>query len=185
MRIVISGTQGVGKTTLFNKIIQDKLYQDYTRVKEMVRHYINIGVTGYIINQDANEVSQLLNMKSAIINLMDNKKAIYDRSIMDVLVYSMYLYSAGKMKKEVLREIMQLHGQFDRLIDIKVLIDVNTEASIVDDGVRATDIEYRNAIASLFRTHAKVHGYTIIQGNEEEVLEQFNEIALARGIVCK
>jgi len=147
MRIGITGAQSVGKTTLLNALRSEKTLQDYVICDEVTRRVKGYGLP---INEDGNDNTQRLIMNEHIVNVFMNKKMLTDRTVLDGLVYSTYLYRNAKINQPTLKYVQDVFdkvwSQYDHVFYIE------PEFDIVDDGVRSINVNFRNEIADLFES---------------------------------
>lgn len=147
MRIGITGAQSVGKTTLLNALRSEKLFENYTVCDEVTRRVKSYGLP---INEDGTDTTQILIMKEHIYNVFMHDYMITDRTSLDGLVYSRYLFKHDKISDKTMRLVNDIFSrtwdQYDHVFYIE------PEFEIVDDGVRSTDSQFRDEIAKLFET---------------------------------
>lgn len=146
MRIVFTGAQGVGKTTLLD--IMEKCLT-YTTDLEFVRNFTrNIAKTGLNINKNGTASTQLSIMKAHkdIVSKKDN--FVMDRCILDGLVYTIYLHRSGRVDAEVLNECEELFQQCIGKYDI--IFYIRPEFPVTGDDYRSADESYRDEIADIF-----------------------------------
>lgn len=168
MRSCISGSIGVGKTTLI-----EQLKPDFNVIPEVCR-----GISGYgfgINNYDNNIISTQLAMLNVMYsNIINNKDGIFDRGLLDILVFSYYLYKNNKINNK------QYQFIYDNIIGNLNLFDlifyIPIEFELKDDGFRSTDTVLRFNIDIIFKMFFeklnlsnKVH---IISGDIQERVKQ-------------
>lgn len=139
MRIVFTGAQGTGKTTILNH------YKDlgFNVITEVVR---NLSKKGVKINKDGDEKGQtkIFNEYKKLFN--ESTDFISDRCLVDVVAYTVYLHKQGKItEKFVNKQLKELH-KF-------VIANPNIfycyfpiEFDPADDGVRDVDTEFQKDI---------------------------------------
>ena len=154
MKICVVGCQNVGKSTVIKDFIEK--YPEYVTPTEsyrdvIVKHNLNI-------NQHADIKGQtiILNKLIGEIITMDEENVIFDRSIIDNLVYSSWMYEfggGGDIDMNYLQIAVKYGTQFiqhyDLIIHIPLMND-GTDPIIVNDNLRATDEDYRQQINDLF-----------------------------------
>lgn len=145
MRIGISGAQSVGKTTLLNALRSEKCFKDYTIRNEVTRSVKALGIN---INESGNDISQQLIMKEHIYNLVMFDNMITDRTSLDGLVYTSWLYDSGKVSPECFVETQAVFEKTIKMYDY--VFYIAPEFPIEDDGVRSASQEWQNEIVTLF-----------------------------------
>ena len=145
MRIGITGAQSVGKTTLLNALRSEKLFQNYTICDEVTRRVKGYGLP---INEDGTDNTQRLIMNEHIYNVFMFDNMLTDRTALDGLVYTTYLYKQNQVGITTLRHVRTVFDKTWSKYDHVFYIE--PEFDIVDDGVRSIDVAFRNEIAELF-----------------------------------
>lgn len=172
MRIAISGAQSVGKTTLINALRSEKSLSEYTFCTEVTRR---VGSYGLPINEDGTDITQRLIMQEHIVNYFMNDNMICDRSALDGIVYSDYLWGKQKVSWQTMNFADQV---YERLIDkYDLIFYIAPEFEMVEDGVRSINKEFRNQIVELFNRKIEVlkeKGIEVvhISGSVRERVEQ-------------
>ena len=147
MRIGITGAQSVGKTTLLNALRSEKLFDNYAICDEVTRRVKSYGLP---INEGGTDTTQLLIMKEHIYNVFMYDNMITDRTALDGLVYSRYLFKHNKISDRTMRNVNDIFNQVWEQYDYVFYIE--PEFEIVNDGVRSIDIQFRDEIAELFES---------------------------------
>ena len=145
MKIGITGAQSVGKTTLLNALRSEKLFQDYVICDEVTRRVKSYGLP---INEEGTDVTQRLIMNEHIVNVFMNGNMLTDRTALDGLVYSTYLYKNNQISISTLKYAKEVFNKVWHSYDYVFYIE--PEFEIVDDGVRSVDKRFRDEIAELF-----------------------------------
>ena len=172
MKIAFTGAQSTGKTTLLKELKRDPdLSLKYDFRDEITRRMQKKGLS---INEGGNDITQLLIMNSHIKNsLIDN--VIMDRCALDGLVYTDWMSRKGKVQQWVLQYADNVFKMLiDRYDHIFYLVP---EFDIEDDGVRSTDIDFRNEIVELFEKYIKAIDILVIKltGTVEQRLNKIKE----------
>lgn len=143
MRIALCGVQCTGKSTLLKEMEKLPEFKDYEIIYEVVRKMI-----GKIkINQDGNENTQFTISNAHVENLKyDN--VITDRCILDCFAYSMYAYNRGKLSEEDFNKLYKIY--LDNADKYDVIFYIRPEFDMIEDGVRSTDVEFRNVVLENF-----------------------------------
>lgn len=148
MRIGISGAQSTGKTTLLNALRSEPFFKGYTVCNEVTRKVASYGLP---INENGNDVTQELIMNQHVVNLAMNDNMITDRTVLDGLVYSRYLYENDKITSKTLKYVEKV---FDRMIvGYDMIYYIAPEFNIENDGVRSINTFFRDRVVSLFNEY--------------------------------
>ena len=171
MLISFSGAQSTGKTTLLNKLKEDKNLSNYKFIDEITR---NIQRKGYKINEMGDSETQKLIMDSHLEN-SEFENAILDRCSLDGLCYTEYLYNKGNISEDVMNYTRDVFEKTIRKYD--VIFYLKPEFEIVDDNIRSTNKEFQNEIVKLFDKNIEKYNVNVIQltGSVEERLKTIYE----------
>lgn len=145
MRIAISGAQSVGKTTLINALRSEKSLKDYTFCTEVTRRVSSYGLP---INEEGTDITQRLIMQEHIVNYFMNDNMISDRSALDGIVYSEYLWGKQKLSWNTMHFVDNVYEKLIGKYDLTFYIA--PEFEIENDGVRSIDKKFRDDIVNLF-----------------------------------
>jgi len=172
MKIAFTGAQSTGKTTLLNRLKHDPMFNlEFDFRDEITRRMQKKGLS---INEGGNDITQLLIMNSHIKNtLIDN--VIMDRCALDGLIYTDWMYGKKKVEQWV---IEYAENVFNLLIDrYDYIFYLAPEFDIEDDGVRSTDIDFRNEIVDLFDHYINLYKIPVIKltGTVEQRLNKIKE----------
>ena len=173
MRIALCGVQCTGKSTLLKEMIKLPEFKDYEIIFEVVRKMI-----GKIkINQDGNENTQFA-ISNAHVENLKYKNVITDRCILDCYAYSLYAYKHGKISKD---ELDKLHKIYTDNVDrYDIIFYIRPEFAMIEDGVRSTDVNFRNEVLENFDYLAKEQNNVVeLHGTVEErmrtIMKTFRE----------
>ena len=147
MRIGITGAQSVGKTTLLNALRSEKLFKDYVICDEVTRRVKGYGLP---INEEGTDNTQRLIMNEHIVNVFMYGNMLTDRTALDGLVYSTYLYKNNQINTSTMAYVKEVFNKVWHSYDFVFYIE--PEFEIVDDGVRSINKQFRDEIAELFET---------------------------------
>ena len=138
-RIILTGAQGTGKTSVLNYFQNTYL----NRITEVAR---NLAKQGVKINEGGDDDGQVKIFETYEKLLSQDIDYISDRGLTDVLAYSFYLYKRGRVSSEVLNnQKMRVKEFFEHNPNILVFY-FPIEFDVVSDGVRSTDPDFRKEI---------------------------------------
>lgn len=139
MKVIFCGSQSTGKTTVLN-VFKNEGYPVITEVVRILAREENVK-----INEMGDEEGQIkiFNKYKELLNT-DNDY-ISDRGMQDVIAYTQYLVGQGKVHKHVLWEQMVELDEFINNNDVLICY-FPIEFSIVNDGLRSTDEEFRSFV---------------------------------------
>jgi nicotinamide riboside kinase len=138
MRIGLTGTMSVGKTTLAKALGELDMFKDYPIQTERSKYLRDMGIA---LNTDSTLKGQLVFAAERSIELMQ-ENIITDRTVYDVSAFTLSAKSIGWTEKRYFTELlMQLRDEYDAIIYVSP-----EGVEIEDNGVRTVDAEYRNKI---------------------------------------
>lgn len=170
-RIVFTGAQGTGKTT----VLKEMEALGCNVITEVVR---NLREQGVKINEDGDKKGQtkIFNTYKELLAEANPLGYISDRCLVDVLAYTIYLYNHGKIKDEkfVEKQKKQLVNFIRENPDI-IYCYYPIEFELVADGCRSEDEEFRSEIDKIIKGILEGLGlnYVLIRG---EVDERVNKV---------
>lgn len=163
MKIVITGAQGVGKTTLAGQI--NKHYPDFKILPEAARLAQEIG---YKLDHTATiETEHWLIAKQIELENADGKW-VADRSSIDLLAYIHHLFAEeSSLIKFATETLVPRFSKYDLVLHLP-----SGQFAIEDDGVRTTDIKFQRDIDERIRHIFEKHKIPFIEivGSPEERL---------------
>lgn len=162
MKIVFTGAQGTGKTTILNEF-KDSM----DVITEVVRI---LHKTGIKINELGDDESQIMIFETYLKLLKEKSNYISDRCLFDVFAYTKYLYNKGQISESVYKEQYEKLNKFvDENKDI-IYIYFPIEFDIVDDGVRSLNTSFRYSIDKYIYDTLKEFGinFLTMRGSVEE-----------------
>ena len=138
MKIGLTGTMSVGKSTLAKALGEIDQFKDYETATERSKYLRDQGIS---LNTDSTLKGQLVFAAERSIELM-KENIITDRTVYDVSAFTLSAKSIRWTEKRYFREIlMSLRDEYD------VIIYVSPEGvDIEDNGVRTIDVKYREQI---------------------------------------
>ena len=171
MKIIFTGAQGTGKTSVLN----DFKEKGRDVVTEVVR---NLSKKGVKINKDGDEKGQtkIFNEYKKIFS--EKQDFISDRGLIDVVAYTVYLARHGKVSEEFAnKQIKQLHKFVINNRDFFYCY-FPIEFEVVDDGVRDLDEEFRNEISEIILSLLGALGlsFILVTGTLEERVGKVQEL---------
>lgn len=145
MQIAFTGAHSTGKTTLLNHMIEKDMFKDFFISTNLSR---SLKELGYEISEKGNDTTQLKLLELATNNLIRNYNVLSDRSLIDIFVYTEWQFLHGQASEEVRNLTFNFMCAYIEQYDI--LFYIRPEFELVDDGLRSTDLEYRDDIANIF-----------------------------------
>lgn len=145
MKLLFTGAQGTGKTTILDHFKNDPAYNVIT---EVVR---NLSKEGVAINEDGDAEGQekIFNEYKRLLEADDDSKIVVsDRSFIDVLAYTAYLYHhkpSDALADLFLEQYIYTATYFKEHNDVMVYY-FPIEFDLVGDGVRSMNNSFRNEI---------------------------------------
>ena len=138
MKIGLTGTMSVGKSTLAKALGEIDQFKDYETATERSKYLRDQGIS---LNTDSTLKGQLVFAAERSIELM-KENIITDRTVYDVSAFTLSAKSIGWTEKRYFTEIlMSLRDEYDAIIYVSP-----EGVEIEDNGVRTTDIKYREQI---------------------------------------
>ena len=172
MKIGLCGTMSVGKTTLVNALKDLPEFKDYYFRTERSKYLSDLGIP---LNTDSTLKGQLVFAAERASELLQ-ENIITDRTIIDVMAFCNLSTSMEDYEKE------QINGVLWNLIkDYDIIFYVNPEGvKMEDNGVRETNMKYRNDIDKEIKTILNMHRNTPgkiieIKGTIEERINQIKD----------
>jgi len=169
MKIGLCGTMSVGKTTLVNALKELPEFKDYLFRTERSKYLMEQGIP---LNTDSTLKGQTVFLAERAMELMQ-ENIITDRTIIDVMAFARASKSMDHAEKY---DFEQLAGCLIKEYDY--IFYVSPEGvDMEDNGVRETDIEYRNLIDFIIVNFIKdkkflIKNYGILEGPTEERIHQ-------------
>ena len=160
MKVVLSGAQCTGKTTLLNYLfgnyqhIRDHFLKQDEVVRNLKKEY-NIK-----INQEGNDETQLLITNNHLLNLLNKHNIITDRGLLDSTVYGMEQYPL-KLSRWVYDYQINIFRNY--IFKYDLIFYIKPEFDIESDGVRSMDLNYRNEIMELFEHLIEKYNIKVIR----------------------
>ena len=172
MKIGLCGTMSVGKTTLVNALKNLPEFKDYEFRTERSKYLRDMGIP---LNTDSTLKGQIVFAAERAAELMQ-EKIITDRTVIDVMAF------CELSKSMDLYEKIDINNMLLHLIkDYDVIFYVSPKGvEIEDNGVRTTDVHYRNSIDMKIKSIIRMHRPSIkklahLQGSTKERLKQIKD----------
>jgi|TARA_R110000796_G_scaffold493_1_gene1600 nicotinamide riboside kinase len=173
MKIGFCGTMSVGKTTLVNELAKLPEFKDYTSRTERSKHLMDLGIP---LNMDSTLKGQFVFAAERASELLCDK-IITDRTVIDVMAFSELSDSMTANESFYLNSALShLIGDYDYLFYVSPV-----GVKIEDNGVRETDIKYREEINKKILDILDLRGikYTTIQGNTKERIKTVKSVVFS------
>ena len=169
MKIGLCGTMSVGKTTLVKALKKLPQFKDYKFATERSKYLNDLGIP---LNTDSTLKGQSVFLADRCAELLYND-VITDRTIIDVMAFTMNAKSIGRYDKEKFEEYAK---EFIREYDYIFYISPYG-IPVEDNGVRETDEHYRDLIDFTITTLIKRYSYIAnkiekISGSTDERIKQ-------------
>lgn len=143
MRIGLTGSISVGKTTLAKELGKLEQFKDYEIITERSKYLRDQGIK---LNRDSTLKGQFVFAAERSLELM-KEKVITDRTIYDVSAFTLSSKSiSGREQRYFVELLMALREEYD------IIIYVSPEGiEIEDNQVRETDPDYRNQVDQVIK----------------------------------
>ena len=159
MKIAISSTSNMGKTTLIGDFLKE--WPMYKLADNSYRDMLKAGKK-INLNQEGDEASQTLIRDAFIDQAQKHSKdefVIYDRCIFDNISYSLWLNSQGKVSDDYIKEQIPVIRESLKMYDIIFFIPIlkNYDIPVVPsgDGTRDLDPVFRSEIDTIMKSLQK------------------------------
>jgi thymidylate kinase len=152
MKIAIIGTHCNGKTTLVEEFL--KRWPMYTRPEKTYRDFLT--EKKIKLNQKGSKESQKFILDALIDEAQtacasNNKNIIFDRCVVDNLVYSLWLNAKGEIDDNFIIDTKFLVAETVKLFDIVFYLPLDKDIPIEKRKNRDSDPIYREEIDNIFR----------------------------------
>ena len=170
MKIGLTGTMSVGKTSLVNALKQLPEFKDYYFATERSKYLRDLGIP---LNTDSTVRGQIIFMAERSSELFKDN-LITDRSIIDVMAFTSLSKTISKQDKKYLIDCAStLIPEYDYIFYIDPI-----GTKMEDNGVRCVDEDYRNQVNTQIRYY--LHKYQpknliIISGPTESRIKTIKE----------
>ena len=120
---------------------------------------------GVNINESGNDVGQVAIMTARLDDL-DYDNVLADRTLIDVLAYSECLLDEEKLATTTFKTLCEIVENNINRYDL--ILHIEPEIALEDDGVRSTNEEYRTRIAQIIR--GLIHDIQSINENRVNIV---------------
>ena len=172
MKIGLCGTMSVGKTTLVNALKELPEFADYNFATERSKYLRDLGIP---LNTDSTLRGQVIFLAERAAELLQ-ENIITDRTVVDVMAFTKAAESINYYEAEAFNDLAKnLLHEYDYIFYVSP-VGVEME----DNGVRETDLEYRNLIdfligLNLQRNKLRIKNLVTLSGTTEERIAQMKE----------
>ena len=172
MKIGLCGTMSVGKTTLVNALMNLPEFEGYNFATERSKYLRNLGIP---LNTDSTLKGQFVFLAERCAELM-NENIITDRTVIDVMAFTKAAKSIDYYDAEAFCD-----AAYKLIPEYDYIFYVSPEGvEMEDNGVRETDLKYRETIDSiikliLYRSNHKIKHFTELSGTTEERIAKMTE----------
>ena len=143
MRIGLTGTMSVGKTTLANALGELDQFKDHSVYTERSKYLRDLGIP---LNTDSTLNGQFVFLAERATELL-YPNIITDRTIWDVCAFTLGAKSIGDFDK---RTFVEAAMMFRNQYDLVIYVDPHGVA-MEDNNVRTTDLHYRRKIDEVIK----------------------------------
>jgi nicotinamide riboside kinase len=178
--IAISGSISVGKTTLAKHLkcaLETEIKnEEIILIDEVARKLIGKGVTSDE-KTEFNDYARYFNEHFCKMNSVKQGVYIFDRTMLDTLAYAEANKNVPEVWLSMLNEIAQLYST---LFDVYLYVPIEEFVPFENDGVRTTNIQYRDIIDEHMRKILLKYrdGYQSIHGTIKQRVDLAQKIIL-------
>jgi predicted ATPase len=174
MKYALTGSHGVGKTTIINELCD---YLESSDISPIINssNARKIKQSGRTINDSGDDIVQMI-VECSHVSKFCEDNWFADRSVLDGYAYTKYLHTSGKVSDEVMNVVHKLMSTFVKLYDVIFYIPV--EFDMIKDGVRKEDGQFQKDIDKIiFNTmYDNNVNFHTITGSIEERVEKIKSI---------
>jgi hypothetical protein len=152
MKIAVSGTSGIGKSTFVSDFIDA-----WPQYKQPLKSYRDIAKEQNLtLNEDGTEESQKIIRDILTDEVIANKDdfVIYDRCILDNLIYTLWLSSRGKVSDKFVKESIDVTRETLAFFDLIFFLPItkHSPVKLVESDQRSNDPMFRDEVDILFKS---------------------------------
>ena len=169
MKIGLTGTMSVGKTTLVNALKKLEQFKDYNFATERSKYLMSLGIP---LNTDSTLKGQTIFLAERCGELMQDN-IITDRTIIDVIAFTQNAKTINSADKTSFEEYSRnFINEYDYIFYISP-----EGVEIEDNGVRETNSQYRDTIDESIKHTLQLYSHRIknlhtLSGTTEERILQ-------------
>lgn len=166
MKIGFCGTMSVGKTTLVNALKELPEFKDYKFATERSQYLNSLGIP---LNHKTTIEGQTIFLAERVTELMQ-EKVITDRTIIDVMAFT----NCATHTSYIDADAFEMYAK-RFLYQYDYIFYISPEGlDIEDNGIRETNLEYRNEIDKTIQKLLSKHRpiFYTISGTTEERIDQ-------------
>jgi predicted ATPase len=169
-RVILTGAQGTGKTTIMNELAKDGL-RTISQVDRRVA-----AENGWELSENTTTECQKAIFDAIKKELSSKKDYVSDRSLSCVAAYTFYKVLNGDIEKKVADKQYMGFRKFMLDNPDAILVYVPIEFPVETDGVRSADSEYQEQIDFLIKNILDTNElpYITVTGSVEERVAQVN-----------
>ena len=176
MRIAVSGSHSLGKSTLVNDWVAR--YPQFTREEEPYRALGLYGPYQILFRDESTRLHNGIQLYYSLSRVhrypAQTDDVIFDRAPVDYLAYSQYTADAGSTDIDdafVMSMVQPVIESLDRL-DIIAFVPKSDEwpVEMEADGIRPTDYAYRDAVDAVFTQIYREGRYGVISGERHPLV---------------
>lgn len=183
MIISFTGAQSTGKSTLLNKCKEEfgDMFEYFPEITRSIRSKF-----GVEINEAGTDITQLLiisgHIENMIKGLSSEKDCIFDRCVVDGLVYTEWLANNSTVSNAVYDSMAVVYEEYVDKIDVIFYTDPK-DVKLVDDGERSINTKFRDDIIARFEDIIKFRkNVVVLSGTVEERMETIRKTLKSKGI---
>jgi hypothetical protein len=181
MRLAVSGPQNTGKTTFIKDFL--KAFPSYYSPSETYRDVIR--KNNLKINRESTDESQRLIRDFLYKQIKSNKRKniLFDRCVLDNLIYSTYQFEQGNVSKKFVDETKKILSDSLKYLDALILIPTGVSVRLVEDNLRDTDIHFIDSVNRIFisaildiASKKKTPKIYVVTGDRESRIKQVSKL---------
>jgi predicted ATPase len=167
-RIILTGAQGTGKTTLMNELAKDGVRTISHIRKTAAENNLDISI--------ATEEGQKIYFKTLKKELSSKRSYVSDRGLTCIAAYTFDKAVSGEISKKTAdkqyMDLVKFHNENPDVLLVYVPIEFNIE----DDGERSIDPDFQLKIDFLIKNILDTSGikYITVNGSVEDRVSQIN-----------